>query len=464
MKKALSVLLASVMAAAALAGCGGGGAQPSPASENGGKTQAASEADQSGAAKGASAEKRKVVIYLNGMDEEQKMKSAMDEIKALDKYQDIEFDFRGRDADFNTKVPVEIAGGNPVDLIIVANPILQQQYVDSGMIQPLDDIIQAAGVDYEKEFGPYVENAMNNGQIFTVPHNITRWVITYNKAVFDAAGEPYPDPEIPMTWDEYAEVAKRITQGEGADKIYGAFYLPWGTFSYGDAIMELGGGEHFYNEEGLSNIDNPAFARSMERLHKMMHEDGSTPTHANAKTSKTSPTDFLNGRYGMAIGGGWNLSWVMDREANPRDWKVGVAPMPVDAGTTTKTWGIVNGFGIPISAPEPELSFEIAMDLVKLSAKYADTTESASRTVPQDLLFVEAAKALEDDGITLESLLDVFTNEKTVFVGEKIMGPNNVAYEKVYMEEVEKYLVDEQDLKTTIENIKKRGDKAISGD
>ena len=44
------------------------------------------------------------------------------------------------------------------------------------------------------------------------------------------------------------------------------------------------------------------------------------------------------------------------------------------------------------------------------------------------------------------------------------MGPNNVAYEKVYMEEVEKYLVDEQDLKTTIENIKKRGDKAISGD
>ena len=50
------------------------------------------------------------------------------EIKALDKYQDIEFDFRGRDADFNTKVPVEIAGGNPVDLIIVANPILQQQY------------------------------------------------------------------------------------------------------------------------------------------------------------------------------------------------------------------------------------------------------------------------------------------------------------------------------------------------
>lgn len=77
---------------------------------------------------------------------------------------------------------------------------------------------------------------------------------------------------------------------------------------------------------------------------------------------------------------------------------------------------------------------------------------------------MEAAKALEDDGITLESLLDVFTNEKTVFVGEKIMGPNNVAYEKVYMEEVEKYLVDEQDLKTTIENIKKRGDKAISGD
>lgn len=462
MRKVLSVMLTAAMSAILLAGCGGG-AQSSNVSESGGKSPAVTEGDTETKTKAASGEKKKVVIHLNGIDEEQKMKSAMEEIQTLDKYKDIEFMFHGRDADFDTKIPVEIAGGNPIDLIIVANPILQQQYADTGMIQPLDDIIQSAGVDYDKEFGPYVKNTMNNGQIYTVPHNITHWVITYNKAVFDAAGEPYPDSKVPMTWDEYAEVAKRITQGEGADKVYGAFYLPWETFYYGDAIMELGGAEHLYNAEGLSNIEHPAFARSMERLYKMMHEDGSTPTHANAKTSKTSPTDFLNGKYGMAIGGGWNLSWVMDKEANPREWEVGVAPMPVDAETTNKTWGIVNGFGIPITAPDPGLSLEIAMDLVKLSAKYADTTESASRTVSQDLLFVEAADVLKDEGVTLEGLLDVFTNKETIFVGEKIMGPNNVAYEKVFMEEVEKYLVSEQDLETTIANIKVRGDKVILG-
>jgi ABC transporter, substrate-binding protein, family 1 len=41
------------------------------------------------------------------------------------------------------------------------------------------------------------------------------------------------------------------------------------------------------------------------------------------------------------------------------------------------------------------------------------------------------------------------------------MGPANVEYEKVYMEEVEKYLVEAQDLETTIKNIKERADEAI---
>lgn len=167
---------------------------------------------------------------------------------------------------------------------------------------------------------------------------------------------------------------------------------------------------------------------------------------------------------GMCYQGGWVLPWATDKENFPRDWKIGIAPMPVDSGDTMKTWGIVNGFGISPTAKDPELAFEIAMDLSRLSAKNAMSSESANRTVKQDILFTGYGDGLKDDGITVDQLIYVFTDPSITFVGEKIMGDNNVAYEKVYMEEVEKYLVDEQDLDTTISNIKSRGDKAIKGE
>ncbi|MRM88988.1 extracellular solute-binding protein [Faecalicatena contorta] len=459
MKKSIKNWLAGIvvvtMTVSALAGCGNGPAEGDP------KSGVASSSESSTVDSHADGEKVKMVIHLNGMDEDLKMQKAMKEIQTMDKYSNIDFEFHGREADFDTTVPVAIAGGAQVDVVILANPMIQQQWADAGSIIPLDDIITKKGFDFEAEFGEYVSNATNNGQIYTIPHNITRWALYYNKDIFDAAGEPYPDSEVPMTWDEYREIAKRITSGTGADKTYGSFYLNWGTFTYGDAIMALGGGDKFYTNDGLSNIEDPVFARSMERVYNMMHVDGSMKTHADVVSSKTAPTDFMNGKYGMNIQGAWVLPWAVDKENYPRDWKIGVAPMPVDSGTQTKTWGIVNGFGITPTSADPELAFDITIDLVRLCAKYADSAEEADRTVEQNELFVDYAEALSDDGITVEQLVNIFTNSDTIFVGEKIMGVNNVNYEKVYMEEVEKYLVKEQDLQTTIDNIKTRADRAI---
>ncbi|KAG2872333.1 hypothetical protein PC115_g24636, partial [Phytophthora cactorum] len=137
------------------------------------------------------------------------------------------------------------------------------------------------------------------------------------------------------------------------------------------------------------------------------------------------------------------------------------APLPVDSGEKTKTWGIVNGFGISPTSANPELALDIAIELSRLAAKYADSSESANRSVSQNELFAVFGEALAEDDITVEQLKSIFTNEETVFVGEKVMGPNNVKYEKVINEEVEKYLVKEQDLNQAIQNIKTRGDKTI---
>ncbi|MFI3173393.1 MAG: extracellular solute-binding protein [Eubacteriales bacterium] len=461
-RKLVSVLLVGAMTMSLLAGCSSSSTTSESATTDDTTTEVAT-SDATEESGDTIYEERTVTIYLNGIDEEAKMQAAMEEIQTMEKYQNITFNFVGRDADYDTKMPVEVAGGVEIDLVIVANPINLTSYAESGLLLPLDDIITDSGYDFATDFGDYAEAAVRDDSIYMIPNNVTSWAITYNKDVFDAAGVEYPSTEVPMTWDEYAEVAKSITSGSGADKTYGAFYINWGTYTYGEAIMALGGGEYFYNDEGLSNIEDPAFATALEGVYNMMHVDGSMQTHANLISSSTQVTDFMNGSYGMSIAGGWYLSWCMDQENYPRDWTVGIAPMPVDEGTDTKTWGVVNGLGVPVSAPDPELSVEIAYDLVSLAAKYADTTASAIQTVDQSNLFVDAAAALADEGITVDLLVDIYANPD-IYVTEKISGANSVAYEAVYMEEVEKYLVQEQDLETTISNIKTRGDAAILGE
>ena len=59
------------------------------------------------------------------------MQKAIEEIQTMSEYQNVEFNFVGREADFNTTVPTQIAAGNQIDIIVVANPMLQQQYADN---------------------------------------------------------------------------------------------------------------------------------------------------------------------------------------------------------------------------------------------------------------------------------------------------------------------------------------------
>lgn len=125
------------------------------------------------------------------------------------------------------------------------------------------------------------------------------------------------------------------------------------------------------------------------------------------------------------------------------------------------TWGIVNGLAVTPTSADPKLAFEICMDLTRLCAKYARSSEEANRTVEQNDLYVGFGDSLVDDGITTDQIKYVLANPDEIRVTEKIMGPANVEYEKVYMEEVEKYLVEAQDLETTIKNIKERADEAI---
>ncbi|QUI24802.1 extracellular solute-binding protein [Vallitalea pronyensis] len=460
-KKLLSVLMILLLTVSVIAGCG------TKNDNNGGSSNEGDAGSNNGQSSGSQTEdggRKKIVMNLHNFLNNQSFVRAIEEMQTMDKYKNVDVEILDKDEEYETTTPIKLAAGQQMDILAIFNPILQAQWASAGLIVPLDDYIETAGTDFKKDFGGYAESAMNDGKTSIVPHNTTKWVLYYNKKIFDDAGVPYPDPDVPMTWDEYRETAAKLTSGEGGDKIYGALHMTWPMFWYGEAILNLGGGEHFYNEEGLSNIEDPIFSKALEDTYKMQHEAKSIPTQSELVTAKIPPQSFFNGKYGMFMQGPWLLNWAADRETYPRDWDLGIAPLPVDAGTDWKTWGVVGGLAVGVTSEHPQLAYEICMDLVRIAAKYASTEPEAIQTVEQPDLYVTIGEELSGEGLDSETLKKYFLAEKEIFVTEKVTGPNNAKYETVINEEVEKYFVGAQDLETTIKNIKERGNKVIQSD
>jgi len=115
-----------------------------------------------------------------------------------------------------------LAGGDTTDLYSIKELSHMQTWADNGYLVALNDRIAADGYDMSKYAGMdacYVN--VSDGKQYALPFRADFWVLFYNKTLFDAAGVAYPTND--MTWDEYAELAIKMTK----DNVYGTHYHTW---------------------------------------------------------------------------------------------------------------------------------------------------------------------------------------------------------------------------------------------
>lgn len=462
MKKLVSVMLVVALMMTLLVGCG---KEESGSAETGSKQTTDNKSTSDTKGSDEKVERTKIVIDLDkfGVDMPE-FHEAIAQVGAMEKYANVDIEVLSYDPEYRTTLPIAISAGEQRDILCVRAADWLKEWTDAEIIQPVDAFAAAAGVDYDTEYGAYKVDTMVDGMIMGVPNQVNQWALYYNKEVFDKAGVAYPDPEVPMTWEEFTDVAASLTSGEGENKVYGALEVNWPQFWYGEVLIGAGGTDVFYTEDGMaSNIEDSAFADALARRYQRMHIDESVPTYAEVATSKMQVNAFMNGKYGMIVQGGWMLNWLSDEENYPREWKAGIAPMPVDSGTDLKTWGSVNYLTIGQTSVDPQLAFEIAKDIEDTMCQYTKVT-NANRLIDQPNLFVTPAEILVKDDITLDMILHLYDNDDVSRYAEKLIGKNSTDYLKVIGEETELYFVKEQDLETTIANIKERGDKVIQKD
>ena len=122
--------------------------------------------------------------------------------------------------DYAVKTTTMLSGGDQSDIYIVKELPHLLDWQAAGFAEPLNSYIEASNYDMSG-FTGIESNYAVDGEQYALPFRSDFWVLYYNKDLFDAAGVDYPTND--MTWEEYAELAKKMT-GDGN---YGTHYHTW---------------------------------------------------------------------------------------------------------------------------------------------------------------------------------------------------------------------------------------------
>ncbi|MEZ4863316.1 MAG: sugar ABC transporter substrate-binding protein [Caldilineaceae bacterium] len=179
-----------------------------------------------------------------------------------------------------------------------------------------EDFLTAAWLDFQVD-----------GKQIGFPRETTSTVIIYNKALFDKHSLPMPTED--WSWDDFLNAATAITEGEGADKIYGT--ADWNLNRNTWIRMWQKGGDVLNTERTQYTMNEEQNVAVVQTIADWHHELG---IHIpGQETGGFSTGDlFTTGRIGMFP----QFSVFSNIAAAEFDWDVAHMPRDPDETRTTR--------------------------------------------------------------------------------------------------------------------------------
>ncbi len=177
---------------------------------------------------------------------------------------------------YDTKITAMIAANETIDIGQMESGTIAYKLAEQGKFEPLDSYLEADGISLDD----YVGGAYyydNDGNIISYSGAIELMQMFYCKDVFDEAGLSYPpaDPDDAWTWDEFVDVAMKLTkdangktpydEGFDADNIVrygvnmGIWWPIWGSF-----VLSNGG--TLVDDSGNFALNQPAAVEAIQKL------------------------------------------------------------------------------------------------------------------------------------------------------------------------------------------------------
>jgi multiple sugar transport system substrate-binding protein len=335
-------------------------------------------------------------------------------------------------------VPLGVRSGNAQDVFQVPTNVSGAQAVREGWVQPLDDLIPDFA-NWKASFpsGVFLPGINDfDGKTYGFPLWSTQRYATltlFNRAYMQKAG--YDPEETPLTWDQFRDAAKKITEQGGGSYygliIGGAQTGRWGEFvgnlarmagaSAAPDNMDWRTGEYVYtSDEYLAAID----------LLLALNEDGSFFPGTLSLNAQQARGQFPQGVAGMILQGPWNIpEW---ESASP-DFDFGVASQPVPNSGDPLPLTVAPGSGDLLWVFKESPYGAVAGDIFSYVGGIEGQTallQLSGGSSP--VLLPEVNEKAENVGPRSKTVLDIFAEQVRVGPDPHVRNPDIEAFDLEY--------------------------------
>lgn len=348
--------------------------------------------------------------------------------------------------EYANKVTVMLAGGDAdPDVIFIKDTENQVTMKDKGQILNLDEYIAKDGIDLTMYNG-VADQLKMDGSSYTLPFRKDWYMLYFNKDLFDKAGVPYPSAD--MTWDEYEELAKKMTSGEGSAKVYGTHNHTWQALVSNWAVQD---GKNTLMSEDYSFL-KPYYEQALR-----MQDEGVVQSYANLKTGSIHYISvFEQQQCAMIPMGSWFIGTLtQDKDAGKFDFNWGVTAIPHPADTKAgATVGSTTPVAINAKSDVPDLAWEYV--------KFVTGEEGAQVLADNGIFPAAESQAISDKLAAIPGFPEDGQDalKTTSWVLDRPLDAKMAAVRKVLEEEHDLIMIGEEDVDTGIANMNQRAQEA----
>jgi len=383
--------------------------------------------------------KPKVVLeYYTWSDEAEYMQKVVDAFNTKNSDIEVKMNTVSNNSDeYNTKIMNNLSGGSKMDVYSINGTSSLGLYSSKNQLLDLTAKIKEANMDLGMFGSSYQDiiDVLTDGKYNALPYRTSQYALFYNKDIFDKEGIEYPSQ---LTWDEYADLAKRLTKGEGVDKQWGGYFADWIT----PPLSALQKGSSILDD----NLDD--VGEWLDYLDRFYYQDQS---HMSYKQMKAESVDWIKqfegGNLALLVNGEWTVNML---RADIADGKTAInfdmAPLPLPEGITDPvTVGGISAFmGINPASDKQDAAFKFV--------QFVTGEEGGSIIAESSVLPVYSSDKTKEAFLKATGIQgsSFFFNTKTVLENQPIPKIDEV--NRIFSEQRDLFLFQEQDVNQTIQN------------
>lgn len=262
--------------------------------------------------------------------------------------------------DFWQQMQTRLGAGTQPDVFYV-QPGNLDILIDNNQIMDITDFISETGIfNLDDIWESGINRYKRDGRIYALPKDVGPFAYGYNKNLFEEAGLDLPDPDQPMSWDEYIEIAQLLTIDANGNNAKSPQFDPNNIVQYGadfwwpePAVWSAGA--DWLNEDATKvTINTPEFKEALQFMYDLRHKYHVVPSY-EAADAASGYVRWLEGTVAMFPIGPWDQAafWELDFE-------YGLMPWPAHPKTMqSRTWLGSLGIAVGSNTEHPQEAFNL---------------------------------------------------------------------------------------------------------